>query len=280
MTMGTAAGLSSVAHANSQSNAPSPTKIDDYVRPTDLKGIPKSLVLYQYEVCPFCCKVKAALDFYKVPYQVIEVNPLTSAELKWAGLKKVPVIKMDGDEVMVESSRIMSRIAAEVEAKAGGNKLSTKAKVAAIERETKWRRWVDERFVKIITANIYRSWDETWNTFKYITDQTNWSWGTRELARVSGALIMWQVGKNMPKKYNIEGDLREALYASCNEFVAAMDGKAFMGGSTPDLADLAAYGVLTAVQSTPTFTDVMKKSKLKPWYERVKAAIGNSSRIA
>jgi microsomal prostaglandin-E synthase 2 len=192
----------------------------------------------QYEVCPFCCKVKAALDFYKVPYSVIEVNPLTSAELKWAGLKKVPVVKIDDQEVMVESSRIMSRIAAEVESKAGGSKLSAKAKAAAVEREVKWRKWVDERFVKIITANIYRSWDETWNTFKYITDQTNWSWGTRELARVSGAVIMWQVGKKMPKKYNIDGDLREALYASCNEFVEAMEGKPFMGGLKPDLSDL------------------------------------------
>lgn len=24
--------------------------------------------------------------------------------------------------------------------------------------ELKWRQWVDERFVRIITANIYRSW--------------------------------------------------------------------------------------------------------------------------
>ena len=27
------------------------------------------------------------------------------------------------------------------------------------EEETKWRKWVDERFVKVITANIYRSWE-------------------------------------------------------------------------------------------------------------------------
>eukprot|EP00955_Chlamydomonas_euryale_P002700 28974-Chlamydomonas_euryale.AAC.1 len=37
-----------------------------YARPTSLTGIPGSITLYQYEVCPFCCKVKAALDFYKV----------------------------------------------------------------------------------------------------------------------------------------------------------------------------------------------------------------------
>ena len=38
---------------------------DEYARPVP-KGLPKApLTLYQYEVCPFCCKAKAALDFYK-----------------------------------------------------------------------------------------------------------------------------------------------------------------------------------------------------------------------
>lgn len=39
---------------------------DPYAPPTELHGMPTSLVLYQYEVCPFCCKVKAFLDYYNV----------------------------------------------------------------------------------------------------------------------------------------------------------------------------------------------------------------------
>jgi len=43
---------------------------DEYARPSPLKGIPKTpIVLFQYEVCPFCCKAKAALDFYKARRQ-------------------------------------------------------------------------------------------------------------------------------------------------------------------------------------------------------------------
>ncbi len=34
---------------------------DEYARPAVLKGLPKSVVLYQYEVCPFCCKAKAGI---------------------------------------------------------------------------------------------------------------------------------------------------------------------------------------------------------------------------
>ena len=39
---------------------------DRYDVPAQLKGMPKEVILYQYEVCPFCCKVKAVLDYYKV----------------------------------------------------------------------------------------------------------------------------------------------------------------------------------------------------------------------
>lgn len=62
---------------------------------------------------------------------------------------------------------------------------------------------------------------ESWNTFRYVTQQTNWSWGVREAARVSGAVLMWQVGKRMPAKYGITGDLREALYRCVFKCVCA-----------------------------------------------------------
>ena len=39
---------------------------DRYAQPHELKGVPKEVILYQYEGCPFCCKVKAFLDFHKV----------------------------------------------------------------------------------------------------------------------------------------------------------------------------------------------------------------------
>lgn len=43
-----------------------PLKLDPYKIPQPTQGLPKDFVLYQYEVCPFCCKVKAFLDFHKV----------------------------------------------------------------------------------------------------------------------------------------------------------------------------------------------------------------------
>jgi len=47
-------------------NAP-PQPEDRYERPAAVAGrLPKEIIVYQYDVCPFCCKVKAFLDYYKV----------------------------------------------------------------------------------------------------------------------------------------------------------------------------------------------------------------------
>ena len=43
---------------------PSPQQ-DRYAAPKLLRGLPKEVILYQYEVCPFCNKARAVLDYYK-----------------------------------------------------------------------------------------------------------------------------------------------------------------------------------------------------------------------
>jgi hypothetical protein len=109
------------AHALQEHLAPA----DVYKLPTEgLRGVPKEVILYQYDVCPFCCKVKAVLDYYRVrflpqllitlqstialrnaaifrcadhaccaqiPYRCVEVGPLMKTELKWSEYKKVPL---------------------------------------------------------------------------------------------------------------------------------------------------------------------------------------------
>ncbi len=42
---------------------------------------PPSITLYQYAICPFCCKTKALLDYLSLKYEQVEVNPLTKKEL-------------------------------------------------------------------------------------------------------------------------------------------------------------------------------------------------------
>ena len=54
------------------------------------------VTLYQYDVCPFCNKVKAYLDYRGIPYDVVEVNPLTKSEIKFSKeYTKVPIVTVD-----------------------------------------------------------------------------------------------------------------------------------------------------------------------------------------
>lgn len=54
--------------------AATPPPVDVYLRPAILKGLPREVILYQYEVCPFCCKVKAFLDYHKVSTEAYGVH--------------------------------------------------------------------------------------------------------------------------------------------------------------------------------------------------------------
>jgi microsomal prostaglandin-E synthase 2 len=88
---------------------------------------------------------------------------------------------------------------------------------------------------------------------------------------------MWRVGAGMPAKYGITGDLREALYADADAFIAALHGRPFLGGAEPNLADLSLYGVLCAVRGTDTYNDLVLHSSIGPWLARVAQVVGPSA---
>ena len=62
------------------------------------------LTLYQYATCPFCCKTRAYLNYFKIPYNVVEVNPLFKREMKFSNYRKVPFL-ISGDGVQVSRWR-------------------------------------------------------------------------------------------------------------------------------------------------------------------------------
>lgn len=45
----------------------------------------------------------AFLDYHDIPYEVVEVNPLSKKEIKWSDYKKVPILTVDGEQ-LVDSS--------------------------------------------------------------------------------------------------------------------------------------------------------------------------------
>lgn len=75
------------------------------------------------------------------------------------------------------------------------------------------------------------------------------------------------------------GDLREALYGDANEFIAAVGSKPFMGGDKPNLADLAMFGVLSAIRGTDTYNDLVLNSNIGQWLSRMAQTVGDSAEV-
>lgn len=233
--------------------------------------VPKDVVLYQYEACPFCNKVKAFLDYYDVPYKVVEVNPFGKKEIKWSEYKKVPILVVDG-EPLVDSSAIIDQM---------GNKLipaKASSAVSSDDEETKWRRWVDDHLVHMLSPNIYRNTSEALESFEYIANNGNFSFTEKYTVKYAGAAAMYFVSKKLKKKYNIT-DERAALYDAAETWVDALDGRDFLGGSKPNLADLAVFGVLRPIRYLRSGKDMVEHTRIGEWYSRMESAVGESSRI-
>ncbi|GAB2297490.1 hypothetical protein Dimus_031593 [Dionaea muscipula] len=96
----------------------------------------------------------AFLDYYNIPYKVVEVNPISKKEIKWFDYKKVPILTVD-DIIAILSERI------DLE------KLTGTTNNADEERE--WLRWVDNHLVDVLSPNIYPTTGEALESFDYIT---------------------------------------------------------------------------------------------------------------
>ncbi|KAF5934230.1 hypothetical protein HYC85_030401 [Camellia sinensis] len=233
--------------------------------------VPKEVVLYQYEACPFCNKVKAFLDYYDLPYKVVEVNPLSKKEIKWSDYKKVPILMVDGEQ-LVDSSDIIDKL---------GSKILSEKSIHSVpndDEEKKWRRWVDNHLVHVLSPNIYRNTSEALESFDYITSNGNFGYTEKLTVKYAGAAAMYFVSKNLKKKYNIT-DERAALYEAAETWVDALNGRDFLGGSKPNLADLAVFGVLRPIRYLRSGRDMVEHTRIGEWYTRMETVVGESSRI-
>ncbi|KAI4820178.1 hypothetical protein KUCAC02_028163 [Chaenocephalus aceratus] len=266
------------------------------------------LILYQYKTCPFCSKVRAFLDYHGLPYEIVEVNPVMRKEIKWSDYRKVPILMVDGEVQLNDSTVIISslrthlmnkeRSMAEIlqcypamksvndrgkEVTEYNNKywvMLTEAESLELypdkgiqKEEIKWRTWTDEWLVHLISPNVYRTTGEAMASFDYIVREGKFSPMEGFFAKYVGAAAMYIIAKRLKSRHNLQDDVREDLYKAVNDWVAAIGKKRkFMGGDQPNLADLAVFGVLRVMEGLEAFDDMMKNSKVKPWYRRMESA--------
>ena len=54
--------------------------------------------------------LSAFLDYYNVPYKFVEVNPTFKKEIKWSEYKKVPILMVDGVQMVDSTGSFWSEI--------------------------------------------------------------------------------------------------------------------------------------------------------------------------
>jgi len=233
-----------------------------------------SVQLYQYEICPFCCKVKAFLDWQKMPYRTVEVNPLSKKELKFSeGYKKVPVALIEGQQVN-DSTDILASLAAQ------SGQAGPALRAAMAEPETcRWLQWVDKELAVLIFPNATRTLGDSWEAFKYVREVPTFDVGTKMVSHAGGSVAMWIAHSKLKKKYNIS-DEKKQLMEAIQLWVDAVGDGPFLKGQALSLADVAVYGVVSSIRGLEAYTDLMAASPaFARWNDAVMQAIGPSMRV-
>ncbi len=220
--------------------------------------------LYQYEVCPYCCKVKAVLDYKKIPYEKIEVNPMTHEELVWnkeaLDHDKVPVL-VDGKKTVLESNDIIRYLDETYPEK----RVFSKAKAT---KQVEWMRFADDELVQILPANIYRTFPEALDSFKYITKVGKFPAWKRYYLMLGGAVAMTIVAKKGMKKRGIS-DPRGELEKVLKTLADGLGDQKFLGGASPDVSDLVCFGILQSVRGLKVWSFISRNKKVADWFERL-----------
>ncbi|XP_075041229.1 prostaglandin E synthase 2 [Mixophyes fleayi] len=269
------------------------------------------LTLYQYKTCPFCSKVRAFLEYHQLPHEIVEVNPVLRKEIKFSTYRKVPIllanagcpIQLNDSSVIISAIKtfliskkknleeIVSYYPAMKVTNEKGKETTeyqnrywlmldeqeTQQVYAHKEtqmEEMKWRRWADDWLVHLISPNVYRSPGEALASFDYIVREGNFGPVEGIFAKYVGAAAMFFIGKRLKSRHNLQDDVRQDLYKAANLWVSAVGKeRKFLGGAQPNLADLAVYGVLRVMEGLQSFDDMMLNTKIKPWYQRMTAAL-------
>jgi len=250
--------------------------------------------LYQFESCPFCRKVRSCLDYNKIPYEIVEVNPLTKAETKPIApdYAKVPILTLSagGKELQLRDSKTIVRsllgsrnpgVAPSVPAPRAtastGRMWPPQDALGSVEEQ--WVLWTDRVLVQCIVLNVYRTVAEAAETFQYLLTHPSFPWFAQRSAAWSGTVVMWGVARSRKKKYEI-ADVRAALYEALEEFSAGVraGGGRFLGGQRPGAVDFNVFGILRSAEACQTERDMLEQCPgIVPWYRAMMEEVGPST---
>ena len=238
------------------------------MRGPGVEALMDNVTLYQFELCPYCHKVKAAMEAKGIPFTKVEVNPMNKKELPPlpdGAPRKVPVIRTNGDTIC-DSTNIVAYLEAH---DSSGLRLTPsdpelQAKSALVER------WVNDDLSYVLPTVIYGTWGEALKAAQVVAKTSNFGFFQNAMVRAGGSLIMHQVAKRIVAKRS-GGTPAAMLAAEMDKFEAWLGDRDFVCGSELSVGDVAAHGCLTCIQDFPAFATIMTRPRVAAWFKRVQA---------
>lgn len=245
------------------SNKPDVPVMRKIINPKDKTGL--DIILFQFQTCPFCCKVRAFLDYAGLSYSVVEVDAVLRQSIKWSQSKKVPIVLVrskDGDYVQLNDSSMIISALASILVDPAKNDIKDiqkfypvqkfedvygtifdiankyflmfqdkKPKISkeSFDEERQFRSWTDNHLVHLISPNVYRTYGEARETFDWFSDVGQWGVyfpeWERSLMVHVGTFAMWLISKRLKKKHGLTEDVRVHIYDACDKWMNTLEKK-------------------------------------------------------
>lgn len=226
----------------------------------------EELTLYQFALCPYCHKVRAALDLKGLRYQAVEVNPMSKKELPplpEGAPKKVPVLT-HGDNVVFDSTTILEYLENTFPTPNPFTPADDDARALSVEIEE----WVDSSFTASLPTVIYGTWREAIKAAQITARTSNFGFFHNVSVRAGGSLIMHQIAKRILKKHGKTNG--HAWVQECMDQLELWLGdNDFLVGNQVSLGDVAAHGALTCVADFPIYSEIMQRTRVRDWSKRM-----------
>ncbi|MBS1122411.1 MAG: hypothetical protein H6Q90_4639 [Deltaproteobacteria bacterium] len=236
-----------------------------------------TVTLYQFELCPYCHKVKAAMEAKGIAFIKVEVNPMNKHELPAlpeGAPRKVPVIQVGGETIFDSTT-----IVAYLESHDSTGLRLTPDDPDLLAKSQLVERWVNDDLSHVLPTVIYGTWGEALTAAKVVAKTSNFGFLQNALVRAGGSLIMHQVSKRIVKRRG-GGKPAEMLAVEMDKFEAWLGDRDFVCGDLLSVGDVAAHGCLTCIQDFPAFAIIMTRPRVAAWFRRVQTIREHNRAVA
>ncbi|ETO30506.1 glutathione-S-transferase/glutaredoxin [Reticulomyxa filosa] len=278
---------------------------DDYERFTGRSfaevGRLGRLFIYQNHCCPFSGKVKSFLDYYKIPYSLIECNPITKTQLPdpkfFLHDRNVPILLATPAKTKGSMARYKLLYQSNVIVVKRESILAQYLRICmyvCVERANSeivqtWHDWLDSELIPHWYIAIGSSEKDVTQYFDYLDEFSKFqSVGLNSFFLISSLhtfpfffinkYFRFELKKNCLIVTTQKGKEIDALVQVMNEWHQVTK-ETFHGGTKPDLADLMAFGILRTFSQLPLFHTVKNELGLSDWewFNAMKELLGKTS---